>query len=380
MARLGLITNEFLPVQGGIGTYVRELARAAVARGHEVTLLAPAFGRDTRRQDEQLPFRVQRYAGRGASLRDYAGLVPAALRFARRGGIDLLHACDSPSLAALSMTQALHQRQFLATIHGSDVSRAGTGLYGRVARLAGFYTRPQRILANSEYTRSLLLKNCPAVDPTRASVALLGVDSSWFEPADDTEWLRALGVRADHKLIVCVARITARKGQLAAVEAYWRLPERLRQGTRLLVIGAARGRDARYEAELQRVVRARGPGVILAGKLSAQDVRSAYAAAQVFLLPGAADGPWVEGFGLVFLEAAAQGLPAVAGRLGGVTEAVLHDQTGLLVRPGDSEALAVALERLLVDDQLRQRMGQQARERARTFTWDRCAAQTYLPL
>ncbi len=380
MTRLGLLTNEFLPIAGGIGTYAREIARAAVAQGHEVTLLAPAFGQQNRQQDEQLPFRVLRYPGRGASLGDYASLLPAALAFARRAELDVLHACDSPSLAALSVTQPLHRRDFLATIHGSDVKRAGAGLYRRVARLGGFYTRPLRILANSQYTRSLLLDNCPSVEPARVLVTPLGVDGSWFEPAGDVECLRQLGVRSEHQLIVCVARITARKGQIAAVQAFGKLPEGLREGARLLLIGAANPSDARYQAELQRVVRAGAPGVILAGKLATPDVRAIYARASVFLLPGGSDGPWVEGFGLVFLEAAAQSLPAVAGRQGGVPEAVVHERTGLLVEPGDIDALAVATQRLLVDDQLRYQLGQQACEHARTFTWERCAAQTYAGL
>jgi glycosyltransferase involved in cell wall biosynthesis len=380
MTRLGLLTNEFLPIAGGIGTYAMEVARAAVAQGHEVTLLAPSFGRQTGHVDRQLPFRVLRYPARGAALRDYATLLPAALALARAADIDVLHACDSSSLAALSVTQPLHRRQFLATIHGSDVKRAGAGAYRQVARLAGFYTRPQRILANSHYTRSLLLDNCPGVDPARVIVTPLGVASSWFEPAGDAECLRELGVQSAHQLIVCVARITARKGQIAAVKAFGKLPEDQRRGARLLLIGAANPSDARYEAELQRVVRAGAPGVILGGKLAMRDVRSIYARARLFVLPGGTDGPWVEGFGLVFLEAAAQGLPAVAGRQGGVAEAVVHERTGLLVEPGDVDALALAMQRLLGDAELCHNLGQQARARARTFTWERCAAQTYADL
>ena len=79
-----------------------------------------------------------------------------------------------------------------------------------------------------------------------------------------------------------------------------------------------------------------------------------------------------EGFGIVFLEAAACGVAQVAGRSGGADEAVLHGQTGLVVDdPGDSGRVAAALRRLLGDEELRRRMGRAARRRARTgFAWD----------
>jgi phosphatidyl-myo-inositol dimannoside synthase len=79
-----------------------------------------------------------------------------------------------------------------------------------------------------------------------------------------------------------------------------------------------------------------------------------------------------EGFGIVFLEAAAAGVPQIAGDSGGAPEAVVDGVTGLVVRqPGDPGALAEALRRLLVDPALRQRMGEAARVRARdTFAPD----------
>jgi glycosyltransferase involved in cell wall biosynthesis len=377
--RLALITNEFPPATGGIGTYALEMARAAVALGHRVTVLAPSFGRATREYDRGLPFQVLRYQGRGASVRDYPALVPAALTLARRRDFDVVHACDSSSLAALAVTQPLHRRSFIATVHGSDVNRAGHGLYGRVAKLAGFYTRPARIFANSEYTRSLLLQNCRPFDADRAVVSPLGVDSHWFEAPGPATWLADYGVGSEHQLVVCVARIAKRKGQLTALRAFQLLPEGLRARARLVVIGEATASEVEYADQLRREATT-GAGVILAGHRSLEEIRAVYARAQAFVLPGGADGPWVEGFGLVFLEAAAQCLPSVAGRQGGVPEAVLGEQTGLLVPPSDTGALARALERMLLDDPLRRRLGEAARARARTFTWRRCAEQTYSEL
>ncbi len=96
------------------------------------------------------------------------------------------------------------------------------------------------------------------------------------------------------------------------------------------------------------------------------DLPAVYAASDVFVLlptPDEADGQ-VEGFGMVYLEAAACGVPSVAWRTGGVAEAVLDGQTGLVVPQGDAGAAVEAIEFLLADDALRGAMGRAAREHA----------------
>jgi len=82
----------------------------------------------------------------------------------------------------------------------------------------------------------------------------------------------------------------------------------------------------------------------------------------------------VEGFGSFYLEAAACGVPSVAGAVGGPPEAVLHDETGLVVPARDSSAVAEAVICLLADPKRRAKLGQAARRRAlEHFSWDRAA-------
>jgi glycosyltransferase involved in cell wall biosynthesis len=81
----------------------------------------------------------------------------------------------------------------------------------------------------------------------------------------------------------------------------------------------------------------------------------------------------VEGFGLVYLEAGAHGLPVIAHDIGGVPEAVVHEETGLLVQPGDTPALTAAFSRLIADAALRHRLGTAGRIRASQSSWHRSA-------
>jgi phosphatidylinositol alpha-1,6-mannosyltransferase len=130
--------------------------------------------------------------------------------------------------------------------------------------------------------------------------------------------------------------------------------------------------------ELQRLAMASQPGsVIFAGEVADEDLPAYYAACDVFAMPCRSrwGGLEVEGFGIVFLEAAASGKAVVAGRSGGADEAVADEMTGLLVEGGEPKAVALAITRLLLGGPLMTRLGEQGRARVEAeFTWGRQAA------
>src|SRR6185437_1026755 len=134
---------------------------------------------------------------------------------------------------------------------------------------------------------------------------------------------------------------------------------------------AGAGRDQR---RLER--QANGSARFL-GRVSDDDLPALYGSADVFAM--CCRDRWrgleAEGFGIVFLEAAACGVPSVAGRSGGSHEAVADGETGYVVEPRDTAAVRDAIARLLGDDQLRARMGAAARDRAvGEFAYDHLAA------
>ena len=112
-----------------------------------------------------------------------------------------------------------------------------------------------------------------------------------------------------------------------------------------------------------------GSSIALLGEVSPEEKFECYARSDVFAL--ATD---YEGFGLIFLEANAFGKPVVATRVGGVPEAVEHGVSGLLVEPGDSQALGDAIIRLLSNPEEARRLGEGGRRRVETeFTWHHSA-------
>lgn len=165
---------------------------------------------------------------------------------------------------------------------------------------------------------------------------------------------------------LCVAQGIPRKGVLELVRAW---PRVARPGWRLELVGETDA-DAAYGVAVRAALAAAVPGsIVVHGVLSDEALVDAYARAACFVLPSR-----YEGYGLVFAEALAAGLPVVACAVGPLP-ALIGPDAGLLVAPNDEAALAAALARLMDDANLRTRMAVAARARAATLpTWEHCAA------
>jgi glycosyltransferase involved in cell wall biosynthesis len=175
--------------------------------------------------------------------------------------------------------------------------------------------------------------------------------------------------------LISVGQVKPRKGYHTCLEAFAALQASY-PAARYLIIGSYI--QNAYFSSLQEIIARRQiENVAFLGALPEQDLGQYYQQAALFFLAPQQEGLHFEGFGLVFLEAGAYGLPVVATRSGGVPEAVLEGVTGLLVAPGDSDGMARALLRLLEDPDLARRMGRANRDWAETHTWERAAQEQY---
>jgi phosphatidylinositol alpha-1,6-mannosyltransferase len=172
--------------------------------------------------------------------------------------------------------------------------------------------------------------------------------------------------------MVTVGRLQRRKGHDLAIEALARGGVALAR-VRYLIVG-----DGEERERLQRLAGERGvrDRVTFTGAVSGDMLPDYYGAGDFFVHPNRIDGCDAEGFGIVFLEAAAAGLPTIGGASGGVPEAVDKDVTGLLVSGTDADELAAAIARLSSSGELRRQMGEAGRRRVlQQFTWERAAEQ-----
>ena len=229
------------------------------------------------------------------------------------------------------------------------------------------------VIANSRYTAGLL--HDIGVSPARVPIIHPGCDTDLFCPTarqPDTR-ARLMNCAADAFVVLTVGNLVERKGHDMVIKAVAALKEQI---PKLVYVIAGVGRTdaalAREAAELGISDR-----IKFLGHVATADLPALYAASDVFAMPSRlrAEERDVEGFGIVFVEAGACGIPVIGGRSGGIEDAIHHGKTGLLVEPGDQAALVAAIGALWSDPELRIRLGAAGRHRAESeLTWRHFAA------
>jgi phosphatidylinositol alpha-1,6-mannosyltransferase len=231
------------------------------------------------------------------------------------------------------------------------------------------------LVANSAWTRDRCLTLLSQLDldvpEDRVRVVPLGADHQFFRPGLDTRDVRERYGLAGGPWLLSVARLTRHKGIDTALQALARLATEY-PSLRYAVVGTGEEQVA-LEAEANAL------GVadrvrFLTGVPDA-DLPALYNCAAIYLGVSRLMEQRVEGFGISLAEASACGVPVIAGRSGGIPEAVRDGQTGLLVHAEQVEEVAAAVGRLLDDPALRARYGAAGRRAVEShYNWDRVAA------
>lgn len=359
-----LVTNDFPPKIGGIQSYLWELWRRLPA-DEAVVLTTPHPG--DRAFDRATDMRIERTSER--VLLPTAKLRRQIIGLAAEVDADLVLLDPALPVGHLGPSLGL---PYGVILHGAEVTVPG--------RVPGARHALARVLRGADLV--VAAGGYPADEGERAAdrglpVVLVppGVDVDRFVPIDGharTEARRRFGIDPNAKLVVSVSRLVPRKGMDVLIEAAARLSRT--HPTLEVVIGGS-GRDT---GRLQRLIDRTGAPARLLGRVDDAHLPALYGTADVFSM--ACRNRWLgleqEGFGIVFLEAAACGVPQIAGQSGGSAEAVEHGQTGLVVDdPSSVDELAVALDALLSDPDRRSAMGIAGRARAvEEFSYDVLAA------
>lgn len=245
-------------------------------------------------------------------------------------------------------------------IHGEEITTVTDyRFFGRHRRK--YLRRADAVVAVSHFTRNALIR-IMGVDEKKITLIHNGVNTERFVPGDRNPVLIERHGLQGRQIILTVGRIVPRKGLDAVIRA---LPQVLEQApdAHYLVVG-----DGHYRAALETLVERLGlrDRVTFAGKVAEEELADYYRIADVFAMPNREmpDGD-TEGFGLVFLEANACGVPVIGGRAGGAVEAVQDGENGILVDGWSLEDIAEALTRLLTDEALHDRIARRGLEIAR---------------
>ncbi len=364
MTRHLLVTNDFPPKVGGIQNYLWELWRRLPPQD-VVVHTTPYEGADA--FDAAQPFTVTR--SREPWLLPGPHLVRRVRRLARSHAVDLV--VIDPALPAGLIGPRL-DLPYAVIVHGAEVAVP--------ARLPGARRLLRRVLDGAVgvvAAGGYAARECERAlgHPLPAFLIPPGVDIDRFKhqtSAERIEARRRLGLQIGAPTVVSVSRLVPRKGMDTLIRS-----AALLAGVHedLQVVIAGRGRDRR---RLTRLAARVGAPVRLPGRLSDGDLVALYGCADVFamLCRTRWRGLEQEGFGIVFLEAAAAGVPQVAGRSGGAHEAVVDGETGVVLDEATPRSAAAAIGALLDDPDRLKEIGDAARRRVEAdFSYDVLASQ-----
>jgi phosphatidyl-myo-inositol dimannoside synthase len=355
-----LVTNDFPPKVGGIQSYLYELWRR-LAPDETTVLTTPYKGASA--FDAAQAFRIERTReGLLLPTRRLARDIDALAREVQADVIFL-----DPMLPLGNLGPLLTAAPYVVIAHGAEIT-----VYGRIPGSRGAARRVLRGAAGVVAAGIYPAREAASVAGRAVPGVIIppGVDVTRFRPdLDDTARRRVrqrYGLDPDRPLVLGLGRLVRRKGFDALL---WAVSS-LDPSVQAAVAGA--GRDQR---RLERLAQRLGIAdrTRFLGRVGDDALPDLYASADIFTMPcrDRWGGLEAEGFGIVFLEAAAAGVPSIAGRSGGSHEAVVHGETGYVVEP---RWLAVwnALDRLVADPDLRARLGRAARARVeREYGYDR---------
>ena len=375
-----ILSWEYPPlIEGGLARHVRKLAENLVAQDVDVHVLAR--GREESPAEEEMDgvmiHRV-REPERPRELGEFvtwiermnADMLAAGVEVGDRYDFDVVHGHDWLVASAGDHLAKRFRAPFVVTIHATEYGRH----QGWVDKHPQSYihgverwmsNRAERVITCSAYMREHTA-DVFGLEESRITVIPNGIDPSELVPVDDLDTLRARFAEPGERLVLLVGRLVYEKGFQLALEALPGLIERL-GNVRFIVAGSGTA-----EQELRQQARELGldgHGTFL-GWIGDDVLHSLYRIADLTVVPSI-----YEPFGLVALEAMASGCPCLVADTGGLREVVPNEDVGLRFRSRDPNSLGQMAERLLTDEQLRDRLVAEASEHVLSFDWADVARQ-----
>lgn len=379
-----VVSFDFPPTIGGAHKWLYELYSRWPT---EVSVLTAAYSSDPRESNEQTQFdrgihNSLRISRRMPVTPNFDALSPGYLarlwkQFSairelaalnRGSGFDAatIHALRAvpEGIPALLYCKSRPVRTRLVTfVHGEEV------LVSQTSRQLSFLSRKvyegsDLVIANSENTRKILTDAFPKVE----SVCIHpGVDSKTFRVGESErkKFREKLGWPQESVIVLTLARMEPRKNCSTVIRAIAGLRK---ENLPVTLVCAGDGPD-RLELQKLAVNLGISQWVQFPGVVSEVDKPHLFASADIFAMPSISVGQMIEGFGIVFVEAAAAGLPTICGVTGGQQEAIAHGKSGLAVDGASVDAVADAIRRFANDKELRRRFGEEGLRLAEEHDW-----------
>jgi len=377
-----MLSSEFPPVVGGVATFAYQVSRYLGEDGYPVKVVVPDTAAGEADADSasgagvtliNVPF----YNGRIRKPWWYLVYPLFLVAYFFRAWSVIRNNRDSEVLASYwfpdgfvaRIATKLTGRRYHVVVHGLDILRVIDAPRKR-GRMVRVLSGAETVICRSGFTSDLVKK--VGIPGDRIAQITDGIDMADFFPSSEGEMIRQRHGLEDCLLLFTLGRIVDRKGHELVLRA---LPAILKRFPEARYVIGGDGPEKKNLVQLSEDLGV-SDNVIFVGLIASEELRAYYNACDIFVMPNRVGrNPWdVEGFGIVFLEAAACGKPVIAGNSGGAPDALIDGETGFLVPENDVGAVEERIGLLLADEDLRNRMGEEGRERVlRDFTWQRIA-------
>lgn len=367
--KLLLYTHEFPPFLGGLATTSTKLSKGISESDMDIVVLAPGYSSRDGDIDSQLPFKVIRIPGLGRKWVKKIPFLEIIL-----GWIYLFRALESekPDSVLFITEEAevvgglLPSYSFnpIVRIAGSGITTCfyGNNFFKRLMRypMKRLYDNAAMIIAVSNNTKELV--QSVGVPEHKIEVVYNGVEDYMLSEEPDIKAMNEIKNKYEisdcDRVLVTIARVLPRKGQDTVIKA---LPTVLSElpGLKYLIVG-----DGRYREKFSALAKELGvsDNVIFTGGVSHDEAINYFDLCDIFIMPNRFWNNKIEGLPNSLIEASARGKTVIAGNHGGSTEAVLNNETGLLVDPENVDDVAKAILSILKDEKLGMKMGKLGKE------------------
>ncbi|AJQ95287.1 glycosyltransferase family 4 protein [Gynuella sunshinyii] len=369
MKKILVATNEFFPFKGGIGRYSEEIVVQAKER-YDVTVLCPDYGGKVYGCPYEEDIRLITFPGGQFSLRQAPCLLKTILSI-DFSFYDYVLVADWPIWLLICLVNQYvplkKKISFSLMLHGSEILNLKYGKTSLVRKITNPFKDVQHIFVNSEYTKSILLKYFGDKLSCDVHVTYLAAKNQRLNTIKEIP-----EKKHGSFILLTVGRLDSRKGHETVIDSIARLSA---ERGKILYRIIGNGSDDYRQYLLEKAKRL-DVNIEILSDLSDSDVELEYLKANIFILAARPEPLKVEGFGIVFLEAAAFGLPSISTKVGAIPEVVTDHVTGLLCEH-DINDISKAIKTVFHNRNLIKKFSENCLLRFDFFSWRKTASQTF---
>lgn len=360
-----IVALEFPPFPGGQATYAFEMAASLSQKGERVEVICPRYQDIV--DDFDYKFDVSRiFKHQQISISAYFDLCKILMNVDE---CDVILCCD---IRAGLLTTAMPwiKGKKVLMFHGGEILHSESSYFSKIVNKISACNK-DKLVANSRYSAGLVEKHigkkCHAIP--------LGVSDYWKESIGSSFDDKNLEFLRGKKILYLAARIEKRKGHIQAFEII--LSSNLVEDPEFVFAFSGKNVDEEHMKKVLSYCEKYPKLFMYLGVISRNDVKEMYRISKALLLPAISEPKHIEGFGLVILEAAAQGCPCIVTSVGGIPDAVSENNSGVLFDIEDKCMAAELICRIVNDDSYQRKLSKGAKEFSALMTWNGVVEKTF---